>query len=63
MTAMGLVVRRATPKTADGRAAMRAGDVDVVLVNHDVVIAPDADGPWRVAHLVARGGRRPHSSR
>lgn len=37
---------------ADGRVAMRAGDVDVVLVNHDVVIAPDADGPWRVVHLL-----------
>jgi DNA-binding transcriptional LysR family regulator len=35
----------------DGRAALRAGDVDVALVNHHAVLAPDARGPWRVEHL------------
>ena len=36
----------------DGRAALRAGDVDVALVNHHAVLAPDTRGPWRVEHLV-----------
>ncbi len=36
----------------DGRAALRTGDVDVALVNHHAVLAPDTRGPWRVEHLV-----------
>jgi DNA-binding transcriptional LysR family regulator len=36
----------------DGRAALRSGDVDVALVNHHAVLAPDTRGPWRVHHVV-----------
>jgi DNA-binding transcriptional LysR family regulator len=35
----------------EGRAALRRGDVDVVLVNHHAVLAPDTRGPWRVEHV------------
>src|SRR6266568_112459 len=36
----------------EGRAALRAGDVDIALVNHHAVLAPDVRGPWRVVHLL-----------
>ncbi len=36
----------------EARAALRAGDVDVALVNHHAVLAPDVRGPWRVVHLL-----------
>ncbi|HEY5304417.1 MAG TPA: LysR family transcriptional regulator [Acidimicrobiales bacterium] len=34
------------------RAALRAGDLDMALVNHSAELSPDADGPWRVSHLL-----------
>jgi DNA-binding transcriptional LysR family regulator len=34
------------------RAALRAGEVDLAFVNHDAALAPDAEGPWRVAHVL-----------
>ncbi len=36
----------------EARAALRAGDVEVALVNHHAVLAPDVRGPWRVVHLL-----------
>ena len=36
----------------EARAALRAGDVDVAVVNHHAVLAPDVRGPWRVVHLL-----------
>ena len=36
----------------DARAALRATQVDLALVNHDASIAPDARGPFRVHHIV-----------
>ena len=36
----------------DARAALRAGLVDVALVNHDATLAPDQSGPWRVVHVL-----------
>jgi len=36
----------------DARSALRAGEVDVALVNHDASLAPDLDGPWRIHHIV-----------
>jgi len=36
----------------DARVALRSGEVDVALVNHHAVLAPDTRGPWRVEHIV-----------
>jgi DNA-binding transcriptional LysR family regulator len=36
----------------DARSALRAGEVDLVLVNHDAALAPDLEGPWRIQHIV-----------
>ena len=36
----------------DARAALRAGEVDLALVNHDATLAPDAQGQFRVHHIV-----------
>ncbi|MGZ4723130.1 MAG: LysR family transcriptional regulator [Ilumatobacteraceae bacterium] len=36
----------------DARVAMRAGIIEVALVNHDAELAPDIDGPWRVTHVL-----------
>jgi DNA-binding transcriptional LysR family regulator len=36
----------------DARAALRATQVDLALVNHDAALAPDARGPFRVHHIV-----------
>jgi DNA-binding transcriptional LysR family regulator len=55
------VLRASTPELTvrihelepdEARAAVRAGDVDVALVNHHAVLAPDVRGPWRVVHLL-----------
>lgn len=43
-------VLEAEPDTA--RAALAAGVVDVALVNHHALLAPDAAGPWRVMHVL-----------
>jgi DNA-binding transcriptional LysR family regulator len=34
-----------------GRAALRAGDCELALVNHHSLLAPDTHGPWQVVHL------------
>ena len=34
------------------RALLRRGQLDMGLVNHDAVLAPDVGGPWRVEHVV-----------
>jgi DNA-binding transcriptional LysR family regulator len=36
----------------EARSALRAGDVDMALVNHHAVLAPDVRGPWRVVHVL-----------
>ena len=36
----------------DARAALRATEVDLAVVNHDASLAPDAHGPFRVHHIV-----------
>ena len=36
----------------DARAALRANEVDLALVNHDASLAPDAHGSFRVHHIV-----------
>jgi len=36
----------------DARAALRATEVDLALVNHDASLAPDAHGPFRVHHIL-----------
>jgi DNA-binding transcriptional LysR family regulator len=36
----------------EARALLRRGELDLGLVNHDAVLAPDAGGPWRVEHIV-----------
>lgn len=33
------------------RAALRAGECDIALVNHLALLAPDRHGPWEVLHL------------
>jgi len=36
----------------DARAALRAGTVDLAVVNHDASLAPDGNGPFRSHHIV-----------
>ena len=43
-------VLEAEPNAA--RAALSSGEVDVALVNHHALLAPDAGGPWRVMHVL-----------
>ncbi|TDD89328.1 LysR family transcriptional regulator [Actinomadura darangshiensis] len=33
------------------RAALRAGDCEVALVNHSALLAPDLHGPWHTVHI------------
>jgi len=51
-TAPDLHVQVLEVEPDDGRAALRAGDVDIALVNHHAVLAPDTRGPWRVEHII-----------
>jgi DNA-binding transcriptional LysR family regulator len=37
---------------AEARAAVRSGEVDLALVNHDAELSPDMRGPWRVVHVI-----------
>jgi len=36
----------------DARAALRAGSVDIAVVNHDASLSPDANGPFRSHYIV-----------
>ncbi|MDQ2846758.1 MAG: LysR family transcriptional regulator [Actinomycetota bacterium] len=36
---------------AAGRAALRAGECELALVNHYSLLTPDLHGPWQVSHL------------
>lgn len=48
----GLEVSLLEVEPEGARAALRAGAIDVALVNHDAGLAPDAQGPWRVVHVL-----------
>ena len=48
----GTAVRVLETEPDDARAAVRASEVDVALVNHDASLSRDVGGPWRVVHLV-----------
>jgi DNA-binding transcriptional LysR family regulator len=50
-SAPGLRIHIVELEPGPARAALRAGDCDLAVVNHHSLLAPDTRGPWEIVHI------------